>query len=85
MSDMSDKSGKADQPTVIGLELCPATLRQIAELLPPIAAWAKAEGSEEPLGPGDVIALAVHRLHHDVYSRAHDMLAEAGEEAPTVQ
>ena len=81
MTDRTDESyrteqtDKADAATVIGVDLPAVTIQQIAELLPAIALWAESEGCDEPVGPADVIVLAVHRMHHDVYSRAHALAA----------
>ena len=72
---MSDKSGKADDLKVIQLEVSGETLLQIAELLPAIEAWSRAEGSEEPMSPADAITVAVAFLHATVFAKAHAMLA----------
>ena len=71
------ETAKADQaaPKVIGVDLPAATIQQIAELLPAIELWAQGEGCDQPVGPADVICLAVNDLHHRVYSRAHDLAA----------
>ena len=80
---MSDGDGKADQPTTVRVEMAPETLQRLAELMPAVALWARAEGGEAATAPGDVIALAIALLHAQVCARAGDMLAEAGDGAPT--
>ena len=65
--------------------MAPETLQRLAELMPAVALWAKAEGGEGATAPGDVIALSIALMHSMVFERAGEMLAEAGEEAPTVQ
>lgn len=75
-----------DQPksVVVGIDLPAATVEQIAELLPAIALWAEGEGCDEPVGPADVVVLAVHQLHHEVFSRAHLLAATVrGAKSPT--
>ena len=79
---MVDKSGKADQPKVIGVEMDEATLQALAELVAPVTLWARAEGAPDPC-LGDIVGLAVQVLHAQVFERAHGMIA--GEVAPTVQ
>ena len=56
----ADEEEVAAAPKVIGVDLPAATIQQIAELLPAIALWAESEGCDEPVGPADVIVLAVH-------------------------
>ena len=80
----ADEEEVAAAPKVIGVDLPAVTIQQIAELLPAITLWAKGEGCDEPVGPADVIVLAVHRMHHDVYSRAHALAATVkSAESPT--
>ena len=76
---MSD--AKTDQPTMVRIEMAPETLQRLAELMPAVAAWARAEGAPAT-APGDVIAFAIALLHAQVFERAGEMLAEAGKTAP---
>ena len=80
---MSADTAKADEPRVIQLEVSDTALRMIAELLPPVAAWAESEGYDGETLPGDVILIALGHLHSTVYGKAHAMLA-AGREGPPV-
>ena len=74
---MSDKTSDADKPQLASVEVSDATLLQIAELLPPISAWAAEACGQPKTGPADVVALAVASLHESVFTRAGAMLAEA--------
>ena len=78
-------SEEADQPITVRVEMAPETMQRLAELMPAIALWAKAEGDEDATAPGDVIGLAIAVLHATVFERAHGMIAEARDAAPTVQ
>ena len=82
---MSEEKVKteADQPTLVRVEMAPETVQRLAELMPAVGLWAKAEGGEQATAPGDVIALSIALMHSMVFERAHDMIA--GEVAPTVQ
>ena len=62
-------------PKVVQFLLPPATMAQIAWLLPAVAMWAEAEGSDEPVSPLDVVVLAVADLYGRVHSQAHELAA----------
>ena len=74
---MSDKTSETDKPQLASVEVSDATLLQIAELLPPMSAWAAEAYGQPKTSPADIVAFAVASLHESVYTKAHAMLAEA--------
>ena len=82
MSD--DETAKADEVKEVHVQMDVETLEALGELMGPCTVWARATGAPDP-SPGDVVGLAIRILHGQVCARTSDMLAEAGEAAPTVQ
>ena len=76
---MTVKSDKTDPPEdearLVQVRIAPETERQIAELMPAIAAWARDEGLGVETAEGDVIALAVELMHQQVSAKLADILS----------
>ncbi len=70
---------KRKRPTATA-EIDGETLRKIAELLPAVREWAKAEGMPAT-SPADVIALAVALMHEQVFIKVDRMVREQTEAA----
>ena len=71
-----------EKPKTVTIEMDEATMQRLAELMPAVAAWAKAEGAPAT-APGDVIALCITFTHATIFTTAHNMIAEAAGRPPT--
>ena len=85
---MSDKTGAADEPKdesrLVRVRMAPETERQIADLQPAIAAWARDQGLGGEADKDDVIALAIELMHQQVFAKVGAILAGA-KAAPRTQ
>ena len=60
------------------------TLRQIAEVLPAVAGWARSQG-QPCTNPADVVVFAIALLHEQVMAKAEAMLDDAASVPDPVQ
>ena len=66
-----------DGSRLVQLRIAPATERQIADMLPAVAAWARENNLAEITAEGDVIALAVELMHQQVFAKLTDIMGAA--------
>ena len=67
----------SEQPQAVSVRLSGEALGKVAELMPAVALWAKAEFGEEATSPADVVELAIAVLHAQIFEKA---IAKAAQE-----